>query len=116
MRHGTIQHCACSEQNAQSTPILNLELQNLVLQINFDASPCWYRDGFAPADVKAHLMTFFMEYLCHFKIIKAGSVPDEELPPLGFYPAAREEKDIDRDGHVVERDPDYSPAPDFSSW
>ncbi|MAD45890.1 MAG: hypothetical protein CMH98_12870 [Oceanospirillaceae bacterium] len=90
--------------------------ENLVLQINFDASPCWYRDGFAPADVKAHLMTFFMEYLCHFKIIKAGSVPDEELPPLGFYPAAREEKDIDRDGHVVERDPDYSPAPDFSSW
>ncbi|MDK2776309.1 MAG: hypothetical protein KYX62_01445 [Pseudomonadota bacterium] len=77
--------------------------RHLVMRIVFDASACWYRDGFAPADLKAHLMTFFLDYLQHIDIVETGSATDRELPPLGFYPAAREEKEIDADGKTIDK-------------
>lgn len=82
--------------------------ERLVIMVDFDASPCWPRDAFPPVDIKSHVMDFFLDYLEHFDIIQLGSVPDEELPPLGFYPSQRDEKEIDADGQTIEQSPDSS--------
>jgi hypothetical protein len=82
--------------------------EHLVIMVDFDASPCWPRDALPPADIKSHVMDFFLDYLEHFDIIPLGSVPDEELPPLGFYPSQRDEKEIDADGQTIEQSPDSS--------
>ena len=95
--------------NYQDTDQFFTELtENLVIALRFDASPCWPRDALPPADIKSHVMDFFLDYLEHFDIIPLGSVPDEELPPLGFYPSQREEKEIDADGQMIEESPDSS--------
>ncbi|MCA6064308.1 hypothetical protein [Thalassolituus marinus] len=89
---------------------------DLALQIDFDSSPCWHRKGYAPEPVKQHLMKFYLDYLSHVKIIPVGSVPDSELPPLGFYPAEREEKAIDAEGRVVESKPDSDSSETTMGW
>jgi hypothetical protein len=63
-------------------------------------------------------MDFFLDYLEHFDIIQLGSVPDEELPPLGFYPAKRDEKEIDADGKTIEEEVEAAPDSSTSnlSW
>lgn len=76
--------------------------EHLVVVVRFDASSCWPSEALPPADIKAHVMAFFLDYLNHFDIITRGSVPDEELPPLGFYPSKRDEKEIDAEGKTIE--------------
>lgn len=90
--------------------------RNLVVKIGFDASACWHRNGFAPPDVKAHIMTFFMDYLQHVQVVEIGSVPDDQLPPLGFYPAEREEKEIDADGKTIGKEPEIQERYDPLGW
>jgi hypothetical protein len=82
--------------------------ENLVIVLRFDASLCWPKDALPPADIKSHVMGFFLDYLEHFDIIPPSSMPDAELPPLGFYPSQREEKEIDADGQMIEESPDSS--------
>lgn len=92
--------------------------EKLVIVLRFDASLCWPRDALPPADIKSHVMDFFLDYLEHFDIIQLGSVPDEELPPLGFYPAKRDEKEIDADGKTIEEEVEAAPDSSTSnlSW
>lgn len=89
---------------------------HLVMIFHFDASACWHRNGFAPPDVKAHIMTFFMDYLQHVQVVEIGSVPDDQLPPLGFYPAEREEKEIDADGKTIDKEPEIEERYDPLGW
>lgn len=89
---------------------------DLLLKIIFDSSSCWHRKGYAPEPVKQHLMKFYLDYLSHVKIIPVGSVPDTDLPPLGFYPAEREEKAIDAEGRVVESQSDSDSSETTMGW
>lgn len=90
--------------------------ENLVIVLRFDASPCWPSDALPPADIKSHVMGFYLDYLEHFDIIPLGSVPDEELPPLGFYPAKRDEKEIDADGKTIEAEAEPDSSTSNLSW
>lgn len=92
--------------------------EHLVIMVDFNASYCWPSDALPPADIKSHVMGFFLDYLEHFDIIPLGSVPDEELPPLGFYPAKRDEKEIDADGKTIEEEVEAAPDSSTSnlSW
>lgn len=89
---------------------------HLVIVLRFDASSCWPKDAFPPADIKSHVMGFFLDYLEHFEIIPPGSVPDEELPPLGFYPAKRDEKEIDADGKTINEEAEPDSSSSNISW
>jgi hypothetical protein len=92
--------------------------EHIVIMVDFDASPCWPSDALPPADIKSHVMDFFLDYLEHFDIIPLGSVPDAELPPLGFYPAKRDEKEIDADGMTIKKEVEAEPVSPTSnlSW
>jgi len=76
--------------------------EHLIIMVDFDASSCWPNDAPPPADIKSHVMGFFLDYLNHFDIILRDSVPEEQLPPLGFYPSRRDEKEIDAEGKTIE--------------
>jgi hypothetical protein len=76
--------------------------EHLIIMVDFDASSCWPNDAPPPADIKSHVMGFFLDYLNHFDIILRDSVSEEQLPPLGFYPSRRDEKEIDAEGKTIE--------------
>ena len=76
--------------------------EHLIIMVDFDASACWPNDTPPPADIKSHVMGFFLDYLNHFDIILRDSVPEEQLPALGFYPSIRDEKEIDAEGKTIE--------------
>jgi hypothetical protein len=86
---------------------------NLVLIVIFSAKSCWSRDTFPPQGLKEHLMPFFIDYLSRIQIIPTEGVSESELPPLGFYPSKREEKEIDKEGKAVPEAPD---SDDGWSW
>ncbi|MEK9765841.1 MAG: hypothetical protein VW274_05115, partial [Thalassolituus sp.] len=54
-----------------------------------------------PEGLKEHLMPCVKDYLSRIQIIRTEGVPEAELPPLGFYPSKREEKEIDSEGNTV---------------
>ena len=85
----------------------------LVMVVLFDANSCWPRDTFPPQGLKEHLMPFFIDYLSRIQIIPTEGVSESELPPLGFYPSKREEKEIDKEGKAVPEAPD---SDDGWSW
>ena len=85
----------------------------LVMVVLFDVDSCWARDTFPPEGLKEHLMPFFTDYLSRIQIIPTKGVPESELPPLGFYPSKREEKEIDSEGNAVAED---TPASSSSEW
>ncbi|GAA6144551.1 hypothetical protein [Thalassolituus maritimus] len=76
----------------------------LILIVLFDVDSCWPRDTPPPEGLKEHLMPFFLDYLSLIQIIPTEGVPESELPPLGFYPSKREEKEIDSEGNTVVED------------
>ncbi|TNC86536.1 MAG: hypothetical protein CSH37_04145 [Thalassolituus sp.] len=77
---------------------------NLVLIVIFSAKSCWPHDTFPPQGLKEHLMPFFIDYLSRIQIIPTQGVSESELPPLGFYPSKRKEKEIDSEGKTVVED------------
>ena len=85
----------------------------LILIVLFDADSCWPRDTPPPEGLKEHLMPFFIDYLSRIQIIPTEGIPESELPPLGFYPSKREEKEIDKEGKAVPEAPD---SDDGWSW
>jgi len=58
-------------------------------------------------------MPFFTDYLSRIQIAPTEGVPESDLPPLGFYPSKREEKEIDSEGNAVAED---TPASSSSEW
>jgi len=77
---------------------------DLVAIVAINASPCWSRYPETATETREYVTAFLDKLIEAVEIIKVGSVPDEELPPLGFYPAKREEKEIDSEGRVVEEE------------
>ncbi|MBN56717.1 hypothetical protein [Thalassolituus sp. UBA3500] len=86
---------------------------NLVLIVIFSAKSCWPSDTYPPEGLKEHLMPFFTDYLSRIQITPTEGVPESELPPLGFYPSMRKEKEIDSEGNAVAED---TPASSSSEW
>ncbi len=87
--------------------------EHLALIIVFDTASFWQRKTYPPKDLKAHLKPVFIDYLSRIQIIPTEGVPESELPPLGFYPSKREEKEIDSEGNAVAED---IPASSSSEW
>lgn len=77
---------------------------NLVLTVDFNFASFWDRGTYPPEGLKDHLMPFFTDYLSRIQIIPTEGVPESELPPLGFYPSKREEKEVDSEGNTVVED------------
>jgi hypothetical protein len=75
--------------------------EHLIVKIVFHTSSCWPRDTQLPEGLKEHLMPFFLDYLSLIQIVPTEGVSESELPPLGFYPSKREEKEIDSEGKEV---------------
>ncbi|APR65956.1 hypothetical protein CN03_02845 [Thalassolituus oleivorans] len=94
-------HVACANYGQEDCFVTELT-EHLIIMVDFDASSCWPNDAPPPADIKSHVMGFFLDYLNHFDIILRDSVPEEQLPPLGFYPSIRDEKEIDAEGKTIE--------------
>ncbi|WP_320820596.1 hypothetical protein [Thalassolituus sp.] len=102
-------HVACANYGQEDCFVTELT-EHLIIMVDFDASSCWPNEAPPPADIKSHVKGFFLDYLNHFDIITRGSVPDDELPPLGFYPSKRDEKEIDAEGKTIESTPEaYAP-------
>lgn len=78
--------------------------ERLIIKVVFDVASCWPADTLLPEGLKDHLMPFFLDYLSLIQIIPTDGVPESELPPLGFYPSKREEKEIDSEGKTVVED------------
>ena len=78
--------------------------ERLIIKVVFDVASCWPADTLLPEGLKDHLMPFFLDYLSLIQIIPTEGVPESELPPLGFYPSKREEKEIDSEGNTVVED------------
>ena len=78
--------------------------EHLVLIVVFDTAAFWQRKTYPPEGLKAHLKPLFVDYLSCIQIIPTEGVPESELPPLGFYPSKREEKEIDSEGNTVVED------------
>ena len=87
--------------------------EHLALIIVFDTASFWQRETYPPEGLKAHLKPLFIDYLSRIQIIPTEDVPESELPPLGFYPSKREEKEIDSEGNTVAED---TPASSSSEW
>jgi len=94
-------HVACANYGQEDCFVTELT-EHLIIMVDFDASSCWPNDAPPPADIKSHVMGFFLDYLNHFDIILRDSVPEEQLPALGFYPSIRDEKEIDAEGKTIE--------------
>ena len=83
--------------------------EHLIVKIVYDLAPLWPDETLPPEGLKEHLMPFFLDYLSLIQIIPTEGVSESELPPLGFYPSKREEKEIDSDGkEVVDTSPSDS--------
>ena len=87
--------------------------EHLIVKIVFHVSSCWPADTLLPEGLKEHLLPFLLDYLSLTQIIPTEGVPESELPPLGFYPSKREEKEIDSEGNAVAED---IPASSSSEW
>lgn len=87
--------------------------EHLVLIVVFDTAAFWQRKTYPPEGLKAHLKPLFVDYLSCIQIIPTEGVPEPELPPLGFYPSKREEKEIDKEGKTVVEDTSSGPS---SEW
>ena len=87
--------------------------EHLIVKIVFHVSSCWPADTLLPQGLKEHLLPFLLDYLSLTQIIPTEGVPESELPPLGFYPSKREEKEIDSEGNAVAED---IPASSSSEW
>ena len=75
--------------------------EQTVLFIVFNTASFWQRKTYPPEGLKDHLKPLFIDYLSRIQIILTEGVPEAELPPLGFYPSKREEKEIDSEGNTV---------------
>jgi len=88
---------------------------HLALIVVFDTAAFWQRKTYPPEGLKAHLEPLFIDYLSRIQIIPTEGIPESELPPLGFYPSEREEKEIDEKGNAVPEAP-HASSEDEWSW
>ena len=102
----------CGYYNDRFLMITELN-ERLIIKIVFDVASCWTSETPLPEGLKEHLMPFFLDYLSLIQIIPTEGVSESELPPLGFYPSKREEKEIDKEGKAVPEAPD---SDDGWSW
>ncbi|WP_369984967.1 hypothetical protein [Thalassolituus sp.] len=87
----------------------------LVLTVDIDTVSFWQRKTYPPEGLKDYLKPLFIEYLSRIQIIPTEGVSESELPPLGFYPSEREEKEIDSEGNTVVEDAS-STSPSEWGW